>query len=62
MLHLQVDSIVMDLPNKHYIEVDLSKFPKHMVGDGPNHDVLLPLDKPSGLIHARLARRERSKL
>ncbi|KAF6214449.1 hypothetical protein GE061_009192 [Apolygus lucorum] len=58
----QVDSIVMDLPNKHYIEVDMSKFPKEMVGDGPNHDVLLPLDKPSGLIHARLSRREKAKL
>lgn len=58
----QMESIVMDLPNKHYVEIDLSNFPKEIVGEGPNHDVLLPLDKPSGLIHARLERRTKSKI
>jgi urate oxidase len=51
---LQIRYIAIELPNKHYINVDLSKFPK--VGSATNDEVLQPLDKPSGNIHAALMR------
>lgn len=44
----------MELPNIHYVNIDLSKFPR--VGSATNDEVLLPLDKPSGNIRATLTR------
>lgn len=56
----QISYIEMILPNKHYVNVDLSKFPK--VGYATNDEVLQPLDKPSGNIRAALTRTPASKL
>lgn len=50
----------MVLPNKHYVNVDLSKFPR--VGYPNNDEVLQPLDKPSGNIRAALTRSPTSRL
>nr|XP_018915759.1 PREDICTED: uricase [Bemisia tabaci] len=44
------------MPNKHYFPFDLSKFPEHLVQSEENSDVFLPVDKPSGSIHATLQR------
>lgn len=44
----------MTLPNKHYVSVDFSKF-KQIVRDN-EQTVYLPLDKPSGVIYAKLDR------
>lgn len=49
----------MVLPNRHYINVDLSKFP---VGVATNDTVFMPLDKPSGNIRAALTRKLTAKL
>lgn len=57
---LQINYIEMILPNKHYVNVDLSKFPR--VGAAHNDEVLQPLDKPSGNIRAALTRTLASKL
>ena len=46
----------MRMPNKHYFELDLSKFPK-LVQD-ENKEVYLPVDKPSGIIYAQLNRKD----
>jgi len=49
-----IDFIEMTLPNKHYVNIDFSKF-----GDlvpGGDETVFLPLDKPSGVIYLKLAR------
>lgn len=51
----QISSIDMEMPNKHYFTVDLSKFPKVVQGD--NQDVFLPVDKPAGIIYAKLDRK-----
>lgn len=49
------------MPNKHYFELDLSKFPK--VIQEKNKEVYLPVDKPSGIIYAQLNRKNiKSKL
>jgi urate oxidase len=56
----EIRYIEMELPNRHYVNIDLSKFPK--VGSATNDEVLLPLDKPSGNIHAALARNFTAKL
>ena len=45
----------MEMPNKHYFTVDLTKFPK--VVQGENREVFLPIDKPSGIIYAKLDRK-----
>lgn len=45
----------MHMPNKHYFEVDFSKFSKLVSTD--NKNVYLPLDKPSGIIYAQLNRK-----
>ncbi|XP_014286512.1 uricase [Halyomorpha halys] len=58
----QIKRIQMDMPNKHYFDMDLSAFPKNMVGVGVNKNVFLPTDKPSGFIHAALERQGISKL
>ncbi|CAH1388384.1 unnamed protein product [Nezara viridula] len=57
-----IKKIQMDMPNKHYMDMDLSGFPKDMVGVGVNKTVFLPTDKPSGFIHAALERKGSSKL
>lgn len=51
----QISNIEMDMPNKHYFEVDLSKFPRLGVKD--NKEVYLPVDKPSGYIRCKLGRK-----
>lgn len=53
----------MQMPNKHYFDIDLSKFSKLVPGE--NKEVYLPVDKPSGIIYAQLNRKDfntRSKL
>lgn len=56
MKYLQICSIEMQMPNKHYFDLDLSKFSK--VIQGQNKEVYLPIDKPSGIIYARLNRKD----
>lgn len=51
----QICSIEMQMPNKHYFDVDFSKF-SNLV-KGPNKEVYLPVDKPSGIIYAQLNRK-----
>lgn len=50
----QIDSIEMTLPNKHYVNIDFSKFSGLVPGG--DETVFLPLDKPSGVIYLRLNR------
>lgn len=50
----QIESIEMTLPNKHYVNIDFSKF-KTLV-DNEVETVFLPLDKPSGVIYLKLNR------
>ena len=52
----QISSIEMRMPNKHYFDLNLSKFPKLV--DGENKEVYLPVDKPSGIIYAQLHRKD----
>ncbi|XP_071629829.1 uricase-like [Temnothorax longispinosus] len=52
----QIRSIEMQMPNKHYFDLDFSKFSK--VIQGQNKEVYLPMDKPSGIIYARLNRKD----
>lgn len=52
----QIASIEMRMPNKHYYDLDLSKFPKLV--EGENKEVYLPVDKPSGIIYAQLHRKD----
>lgn len=52
----QMDKIYVAMPNKHYFTIDLSRFPKSVGGSSDNNEVFLPVDKPSGLITATLAR------
>ena len=62
-IFFQIDYIEMVLPNKHYVNVDLSKFSARVVKGPANGDqVLQPLDKPSGNIRSALARSPSSKL
>jgi urate oxidase len=50
----------MSMPNKHYFPLDLSKFPQSVV-KGQNKEVYEPVDKPSGIIHATLQRKEQPR-
>jgi urate oxidase len=50
----------MSMPNKHYFTLDLSKFPQSVV-NGENKEVYEPVDKPSGIIHAMLQRKEQTR-
>ena len=52
----QINWIHMVMPNKHYFTVDLSKFPSG-VGSKFNDEVFLPVDKPSGMIEAKVERK-----
>lgn len=56
----EISHIDIELPNVHYINVDLSRFPR--IGYNNNNRVLQPMDKPSGNIHAALARNPKAKL
>lgn len=56
LIIFQIDRIEMAMPNKHYVTLDLSIFPKSVV-DGENKEVYLPIDKPAGNIHAELRRK-----
>lgn len=48
----------MQMPNKHYLTVDMSKFPSSVVENSENKEVYHPIDKPSGIIYAELRRRD----
>ncbi|XP_008553166.2 uricase [Microplitis demolitor] len=52
----QIKSIEMRMPNKHYLDLDMSKFPKLV--EGENKEVYLPVDKPAGIIYAQLNRKD----
>jgi len=54
----QMNEIFMAMPNKHYFNVDLSKFPRSVGGCEDNEDVFLPIDKPAGYIEATLGRKQ----
>jgi len=52
----QVEEVTMSMPNRHYFPVDFSKFPINgLQGEGAGQ-VMLPVDKPSGLITSTLSR------
>lgn len=51
----EINSIEITLPNKHYVSFDFTKF-KSIVNDD-DQTVFLPLDKPSGVIYAKLDRK-----
>lgn len=55
----EINSIEMTLPNKHYVNIDFSKFKDLVRND--EETVFLPLDKPSGVIYLKL-KRKMSKL
>lgn len=58
----QIKTIEMEMPNKHYLTINMSKFPPSVV-KGDNKEVYHPIDKPSGIIYARLDRKNiQSKL
>ena len=46
----------MEMPNRHYFDIDFSKFAKLVPGE--NKEVYLPVDKPSGIIYAQLNRKD----
>ena len=56
----QMKEIFIAMPNKHYFNVDLSKFPRSVGGCNDNEDVFLPIDKPAGYIEATLGRKQLS--
>ena len=59
----QMDQIFVAMPNKHYFNVDLSKFPRSVGGCPDNNEVFMPVDKPSGYIQAVLGQKDlKSKL
>lgn len=47
----EIDEIELDMPNKHCLLVDLSRFGQ----DNPN-EIFVPIDEPHGYIEARLRR------
>lgn len=53
---LQVSQVKVTMPNKHYFNIDLSKFQN--VGTKVNNEVFLPVDKPSGTITGTLGRKD----
>jgi urate oxidase len=55
----ELNSIEMTMPNKHYVNVDFSRFKGLVAND--EETVFLPLDKPSGVIYLKMNRVE-SKL
>lgn len=59
---LQITWIKMTMPNKHYLNIDMSKFPANVTKGDPRHQIYQPIDKPAGLIYAQLRRRPKSHL
>lgn len=51
----EINSIEMTLPNKHYVNIDFTKF-KEIV-QNEDETVFLPLVKPSGVIYLKLNRK-----
>ena len=49
-----MEQIHIEMFNKHYFIVDLSKFPESVGGSNENNEVYLPVDKPSGYIASTL--------
>lgn len=58
----EITWIRMTMPNKHYLNIDMSKFPANVTKGDPRHNIYHPVDKPAGLIYAQLRRRTVSKL
>jgi len=56
----QISRIEMQMPNKHYLTVDMSKFPPSVLENNENKEVYHPIDKPSGIIYAELLRKNTS--
>ncbi|KAK4052312.1 hypothetical protein OIO90_004393 [Microbotryomycetes sp. JL221] len=57
----QVEQVTYKLPNKHYFAVNMSYIGEENIN--PKHaEVFMPVDAPSGLIIATVARDEQSKL
>lgn len=52
----QIERVEMQMPNKHYNTLDLSKFTATIKGGSENEEVYQPVDKPAGIIHAQLER------
>ena len=52
----QMNLIEMTLPNKHYVNIDFSKFSELVPGPSGDETVFLPLDKPSGVIYLKMNR------
>ncbi|CAG4968619.1 unnamed protein product [Colias eurytheme] len=58
----EITWIRMTMPNKHYLNIDVSKFPANVTKGDPRHYIYQPIDKPAGLIYAQLRRRPKSHL
>ncbi|KAM3962742.1 urate oxidase [Aphomia sociella] len=58
----EISWIKMTMPNKHYLNIDVSKFPANVTKGDPRHHIYQPIDKPAGLIYAQLRRRPKSRL
>ncbi|XP_034829172.1 uricase [Maniola hyperantus] len=58
----EITWIRMSMPNKHYLNIDVSKFPANVTKGDPRHYIYQPIDKPAGLIYAQLRRRPKSHL
>lgn len=57
----QLEKMELEFPNKHYFDVDFSRFPQ-IEFTGCETQVYTPVDKPSGNIHAVVQRSQTSKL
>ena len=62
LLFLQIESIEMKMPNKHYYKFDFEKFQNLNLDQSTEaHEVYTPADKPSGVIYAQLKRNDMHK-
>jgi len=52
----QVDSVTIEMPNRHYFSVDFTRFPIQEVQGAGAGEVFLPVDKPYGFIQSTLKR------
>lgn len=52
----QIQWVEMEMPNKHYFDIDFSKFAKAVGETDPAIDVYLPASDPAGNIYAKLDR------
>ena len=55
---IQIESIEMVLPNKHYYAFDFIKFKKVLNGSTENKDIFFPTDEPYGNIFGKLQRKK----